>query len=115
MPPEWFARMLLNRPSWVFMDEGTSALVDESQANLMSLSRDELSATSLLSIGHRPGLDQFHDRTLTLVHGPEGARLVRKHRQQPNSAPVSGRPLAAVAARLARLRKRREAKQDAVT
>jgi putative ATP-binding cassette transporter len=75
-----FARMLLNRPSWVFMDEGTSALDDESQTTLMSLFRDELSATSLLSIGHRAGLDQFHDRTLTLVHGPDGARLIRKHR-----------------------------------
>jgi putative ATP-binding cassette transporter len=74
-----FARMLLNRPSWVFMDEGTSALDDDSQIALMSLFRAELSATSLLSIGHRAGLDQFHDRTLTLVHGPEGARLTRKH------------------------------------
>jgi putative ATP-binding cassette transporter len=75
-----FARMLLNRPSWVFMDEGTSALDDESQTTLMSLFRTELSATSLLSIGHRAGLDQFHDRTLTLVHGPEGARLIRRPR-----------------------------------
>ncbi|MEJ0067551.1 MAG: hypothetical protein WDO24_00985 [Pseudomonadota bacterium] len=62
------------------MDEGTSALDDESQTTLMSLFRQELSATSLLSIGHRAGLDRFHDRTLTLVHGPEGARLIRKHR-----------------------------------
>jgi vitamin B12/bleomycin/antimicrobial peptide transport system ATP-binding/permease protein len=75
-----FARMLLNRPSWVFMDEGTSALDDDSQTVLMSLFRSDLSATSLLSIGHRAGLDQFHDRTLTLVHAPEGARLVRKRR-----------------------------------
>jgi len=81
-----FARMLLNRPSWVFMDEGTSALDDESQTDLMSLFRGDLSATSLLSIGHRAGLDQFHDRTLTLVHGPEGARLVRKHRSHRHDA-----------------------------
>jgi vitamin B12/bleomycin/antimicrobial peptide transport system ATP-binding/permease protein len=84
-----FARMLLNRPSWVFMDEGTSALDDDSQTDLMSLFRAELSETSLLSIGHRAGLDQFHDRTLTLVHGPEGARLIRKPKpqRQPESWP----------------------------
>jgi putative ATP-binding cassette transporter len=81
-----FARMLLNRPSWVFMDEGTSALDDESQTTLMSLFRAELSATSLLSIGHRAGLDRFHDRTLTLVRGPEGARLIRKHRPKRQEA-----------------------------
>jgi putative ATP-binding cassette transporter len=77
----------------------------------MSLFRAELSATSLLSIGHRPGLDQFHDRTLTLVRGPEGARLIRKHRQQRTSEPVT--PLAAMAARLAALRRPREAKRNA--
>jgi putative ATP-binding cassette transporter len=84
-----FARLLLNRPSWVFMDEATSALDEESQATLMSLFKDELKSTSLLTIGHRPGLDQFHDRTLTLVKAPEGAHLVRKRRPLPYAGPAA--------------------------
>jgi putative ATP-binding cassette transporter len=84
-----FARLLLNRPSWVFMDEATSALDEESQATLMALFKDELKSTSLLTIGHRPGLDQFHDRTLTLVKAPEGAHLVRKRRPLPYRVPIA--------------------------
>ena len=35
----------------------------------------------MVSIAHRPGLDAFHDRTLTLVMAVGGARLVTKRRQ----------------------------------
>jgi hypothetical protein len=33
-----------------------------------------------VSIAHRPGLDVFHDRTLTLVEAVEGARVVTKRK-----------------------------------
>jgi len=34
-----------------------------------------LPETSIVSIGHRPGLEAFHTRELTLVPGEQGARL----------------------------------------
>ncbi|HJQ60758.1 MAG TPA: ATP-binding cassette domain-containing protein, partial [Vineibacter sp.] len=75
-----FARLLLQRPDWIVMDEATAALDENSQHMLMELLAGELSGAALISIGHRPGLDQYHDRTLVLVRGEEGARLVRKPR-----------------------------------
>jgi putative ATP-binding cassette transporter len=70
-----FARLLLHRPRWVFMDEATAALDEANQDAMMRLFREELAETALVSIGHRPGLDAYHDRTLTLVRSATGARL----------------------------------------
>lgn len=70
-----FARLLLHRPTWVFLDEATSALDEFSQRRVMSVFDNELRNSSLLSIGHRPGLEAFHTRTLHLVRTPAGARL----------------------------------------
>jgi putative ATP-binding cassette transporter len=74
-----FARVLLQKPRWVFLDEATAALDEENQQRVMSMFDDELAGSSIVSIGHRPGLEAFHQRTLHLVGGPTGARLGRKH------------------------------------
>ena len=81
-----FARLLLHRPRWVFMDEATAALDEANQDMLMRLFREELADSALISIGHRPGLDAYHDRTLTLVSSTEGARLTAR-RRRPNARP----------------------------
>jgi len=57
-----FARALLNRPDWLFMDEATAALPDEDQAALYRLLAQKLPATTLVSIGHRASLAEFHAR-----------------------------------------------------
>ena len=41
----------------------------------MKLLIEELPETSVVSIGHRPGLELFHTRELNLVQGEEGAKL----------------------------------------
>ena len=41
----------------------------------MKLLIEELPETSVVSIGHRPGLELFHTRELTLVQGEDGAKL----------------------------------------
>jgi putative ATP-binding cassette transporter len=70
-----FARLLLHRPCWVFLDEATSALDDLSQKRVMSMFDEELAGATVVSIGHRPGLEAFHPRVLHLVRSPLGARL----------------------------------------
>ncbi|MBL6458930.1 ABC transporter ATP-binding protein/permease [Belnapia sp. T6] len=75
-----FARLLLHRPRWALLDEATSALDDAGQAALMGLFDAELAGTTLVSIGHRPGLAEHHDRVLQLEAGPGGARLVTPRR-----------------------------------
>lgn len=83
-----FARVLLHQPRWVFMDEATAALDEENQDRMMAMFREDLADSALVSIGHRPGLDAFHDRTLTLVKSPDGAKLTARRRRQP--APGDG-------------------------
>ncbi|WP_458096126.1 ABC transporter ATP-binding protein/permease [Roseomonas sp. WA12] len=75
-----FARLLIQKPRWIFMDEATAALDEENQDAMMQLVLNELPKSALISIGHRPGLDAFHERTLHLQRGPEGTRLaIRPH------------------------------------
>jgi putative ATP-binding cassette transporter len=78
-----FARLLLHRPAWVFLDEATSALDEVIQRRVMSIFDEELSGATILSIGHRPGLEAFHTRTLHLVRAPGGAVLYHKRPQGP--------------------------------
>jgi putative ATP-binding cassette transporter len=73
-----FARLLLHKPGWVFLDEATAALDEDSQRHVMSLFDGELKNTTVLSIGHRPDLAAYHTRTLQLVHGRDGDRLKLK-------------------------------------
>jgi hypothetical protein len=73
--------VLLHRPQWIFLDEATAALDDENQDLMMSIFREELPNATILSIGHRPGLEAYHTRTLQLVPTlAGGARLRRKSR-----------------------------------
>jgi putative ATP-binding cassette transporter len=77
-----FARVLVHKPAWIFMDEATSALDEAGQENVMKLLIEELPETSVVSIGHRPGLEVFHTRELTLEPGPDGTRLRADARQR---------------------------------
>lgn len=78
-----FARLLVHPADIVIMDEATSALDEVSQARMMGLFREDLAEVTLLSVGHRPGLEEYHDREIHLVReeGAEGAHA--HHRRYP--------------------------------
>jgi putative ATP-binding cassette transporter len=59
-----FARALLNRPDWLFLDEATASLPEDAQAALYRLLKQKLPGTTLVSIGHRASLAEFHARRL---------------------------------------------------
>ena len=61
-----FARLIVQRPGLVIMDEATAALDTHSQESMMSLFQVELKGTTVVSVGHRPELEEFHTRKLTL-------------------------------------------------
>ncbi len=61
-----FARVLLHRPDWLFLDEASAALDEETEARLYTLLRRTLPASALISVGHRGTLAAFHDRHLHL-------------------------------------------------
>lgn len=70
-----FARVLLNRPDWVFLDEATSALDEDLEQRLYGLLRERLPQTTLVSIAHRPTVAAFHGRRLRLTPGAGGAQV----------------------------------------
>jgi putative ATP-binding cassette transporter len=62
-----FARILLAQPALVFLDEATSALDEKSEAHLYSLLRTASWRPTVISVGHRSTLRQFHDQVLDIV------------------------------------------------
>lgn len=73
-----FTRLLIQRPDIVIMDEATSALDEDSQTSLLGLLEGELKHATVISVGHRPGLEEFHDRKITLEKRVAGARLTSR-------------------------------------
>jgi putative ATP-binding cassette transporter len=70
------ARVLLHRPDIIVLDEATAALDSKSQDMLMKLLSEELEGLTIISVGHRPELEQFHSRKLVLERRRSGAKLV---------------------------------------
>ncbi len=62
-----FARVLLNKPKAVFLDEATSALDEGQEFALYHALRSRLPDCIVVSVSHRPTLDQHHDRRLELL------------------------------------------------
>ncbi len=75
------ARALLIRPDWLFLDEATSNLDPEAEAELYQLLKRELPGTTVLSIAHNPGVAVFHDRKITLTASPDQAGALRETSQ----------------------------------
>jgi len=71
-----FARLFLHKPDIVVMDEATSALDPKSQAMLMEKLAERLPKTAVISVGHRPELEAFHERKVNLVRREGGAKLI---------------------------------------
>jgi putative ATP-binding cassette transporter len=77
-----FARLLLQKPGVIIMDESTSALDEDRQTTLMSFFRADLAGSTLISVGHRPGLEDYHDSKITLHREPAGARMSSRRLKQ---------------------------------
>ncbi|AYM84772.1 ABC transporter ATP-binding protein/permease [Agrobacterium tumefaciens] len=71
-----FARLLLNDPDIIVMDEATAALDEKSQDSMMRTVIDELPDATIISVAHRAELEAFHSRKITLERREGGAKLV---------------------------------------
>jgi vitamin B12/bleomycin/antimicrobial peptide transport system ATP-binding/permease protein len=71
-----FARVLIQRPDTIVMDEATAALDPLGQEQMMGLLLARLPDATVISVGHRPELEAFHTRKLVLEYRADGARLV---------------------------------------
>jgi putative ATP-binding cassette transporter len=68
-----FARVLLQRPDFVFLDEATSALDPDTEHMLYSALIEQLPNSAVISVAHKTSLDQFHNNTLDMKPAPAAA------------------------------------------
>lgn len=61
-----FARALLAKPDWLFLDEATASLDEPTEEAVYAMLATALPATTLVSIGHRSTLRALHDRVITM-------------------------------------------------
>jgi vitamin B12/bleomycin/antimicrobial peptide transport system ATP-binding/permease protein len=62
-----FARVLLNKPKAVFLDESTSALDEGQEFALYRSLRTQLPDCIVVSVSHRPTVEQHHEHHLQLL------------------------------------------------
>jgi len=61
-----FARILLQQPTWIFMEEATDAFDPEGERQILEMLARELPSATLLNISFHSGLEALHTRTLHL-------------------------------------------------
>lgn len=62
-----FVRVLLQRPDYVFLDEATASVDEEMEEWLYKLIRSQMERTTLISVGHRNTLVEWHESGLRLL------------------------------------------------
>ncbi len=67
-----FARVLVQKADWLFLDEATSAVDEMMEARLYRLLRERLPRTTVFSVGHRETLRPFHVRQLVVQPNANG-------------------------------------------
>lgn len=102
-----FAQLFIQKPDIIVMDEATSALDPETQERLLERLGERLPEAAMISVGHRPELEVFHNRRLVLARREHGSRLVADEHLSPENSSL-GRTLA----RLFRRRGAAERKRD---
>ncbi len=75
-----FARLLLTRPSWIFIQEATDALDPVGEKEMMRLLQQDFPQATVLTVGYHGALAPYHSRMLTFEKGPDGhIRAVDTH------------------------------------
>lgn len=64
------ARALVFRPDWLFLDEATASLDEANEAAVYGVLKERLPGMTMISIGHRPSLRQWHEQRLELKRAP---------------------------------------------
>ncbi|WP_316193623.1 ABC transporter ATP-binding protein/permease [Bradyrhizobium sp. SZCCHNRI1029] len=82
------ARALLHAPQYLFLDEATASLDEPSEARLYRVIAERLPQTTVVSIGHRSTLHEFHDRKVELIR--DGDRFALRPAGQAADATADG-------------------------
>jgi len=62
-----FARLLMHRPDWIFIEEATNGLDRDAEREMMEMTVAEYPQAAIITISHRTSMQAFHRRRLTMV------------------------------------------------
>jgi putative ATP-binding cassette transporter len=62
-----FARVLLQRPNWLFLDEATSALDETTEQAIYQMIIGTMASTAIVSVGHRSTLMKYHQTKIDMT------------------------------------------------
>jgi putative ATP-binding cassette transporter len=68
-----FARAVMQRPAWIFMEEATDAFDPRGERLILEMLHHELPDAAILTISFHPGLEPLHHRKLVLNRASSGA------------------------------------------
>lgn len=71
-----FARVLLKKPDWVFLDEATSSVDQAIERSLYAMLKERLPGVTIVSIAHRKELAEFHSRRAEVSSGETANQLL---------------------------------------
>ena len=74
------ARVLLQRPGWVFLEEATNAFDPKGERLILEMLYRELPGTAVLTISFHPGLESLHTRKIVLNRVREKKHLFVERR-----------------------------------
>ena len=84
-----FARALLAKPDWLFLDEATASLDEPLEAQIYALVLERLPNTTIVSIGHRSTLTAMHRRNVAMHRSPAGTFDLKDRLPTPAVAPAA--------------------------
>lgn len=67
-----FARLLLHRPNWIFIQEATDGLHPDGEQAMMKLVREEFPTATVITVGYHSQLEAYHERKLSLEPSVNG-------------------------------------------
>jgi putative ATP-binding cassette transporter len=79
-----FARLRLQKPSWIVIDEALDGLDDHVRKTVLDLLRDDLADAAVINIGRPEKGDHLFTRTLHLVKDQHGRSFKRRHGREPD-------------------------------
>jgi vitamin B12/bleomycin/antimicrobial peptide transport system ATP-binding/permease protein len=80
------ARVLLQRPAWVIMEEATDAFDPKGEQLILEMLHRQLPNATLLNISLHPGFRQLYHRTLVLSREHEAKVLLNRRRENGHAA-----------------------------
>ncbi|TAN49579.1 MAG: ABC transporter ATP-binding protein/permease [Rhodospirillales bacterium] len=62
-----FARLMIHRPNWIFIQEAIDALDPKGEEDMLELLKTEFADATVITIGHHAGAAGYYQRVLTLL------------------------------------------------